>query len=189
MSGFDIRSFMKENGDPRKLGLVLPHMAPSNFTSRNHEPEYPYRLNIPLGWGFRREDACKIYRRKAIGYCDVREDLRRFGTLFPDKLSGYAAVMFEDDIGMFWFHMLYVETCIVDADELEEAELLYNKTRVLRTRHPEPGTYDNRLSPAEILERGCEWQDGIDYRDEPLYLDEAVMDQDGAWNNQRGLQE
>ena len=184
MSEFDVNQFLEGKGDPRHLGLVLPHIPSSEFTARNHEKEYPYRLNIPLGWGFRREDAYKIYRQKAIGYCDIREDLEHFSRLDPDKLKGYAAVMFEDNIGTFWFHMPYIETCIVDADELEEAELLYNKTKVFRTRYPEPGaTYDNELSPREILEEGYEWQPVVDSRNEPLYLDEAVMLPNGAWIN------
>ena len=103
MGNFDIRKYMEEQRDPRPFGLALPHLDPELFSYKNHESEYPYRLNIPMGWGFRDEDAYKIYRKRAIGYCDVREDLERFSSS-TSRFDGAVAIAFEDKYGMFWFH-------------------------------------------------------------------------------------
>ena len=120
-------------------------------------------------------------RKHAIGYCDPREDLRRFTRLSDSKLHGYVAVAFSDDIGIFWFHMLYVSCCLIDADTHEEAEFLYNKCRVFRDSSMRYGT---ELSAHDIVEGGWEWKPGIDFRDEPLCLDRAVKLESGAWVNE-----
>lgn len=181
MTEFDINQYMKKERDPRPFGIVLPHMDSARFTLQNHEREYPSRLDIPLGWGFRNKDAYDIYRCCAIGYCDIRENLS--GMRFDNRWDSGAAIAFKDSKGMFWFHFSYMSTCIVDEETLIEAELLYKKCDVYKSRYK----LGEKLTVQEIIDGDWAWQPGIDIRTEPLYLDEAVRLDNGAWVNRGSL--